>query len=949
MTPERWQQIDRVLDAVLEREPDERAAFLGEACAGDEELRREVESLLRAHERAASFIEEPPAEAARELLGGDKAVVVGRQISHYQIMASLGVGGMGEVYLAEDTRLGRKVALKLLPAFFTKDKERLRRFEQEARAASALNHPNVAHIYEIGEFAGTSFIAMEYVEGHTLEVKIGNRPLDATEMVNIAVQTVDALDAAHTKGIIHRDIKPANIMITLRGQVKVLDFGLAKVTAAQSDNEASTKIKTTPGAVMGTVPYMSPEQAMGREIDHRSDIFSLGTVLYEMTTGRVPFAGATTSETIAAILRDEPPPLAAAPPTLERIVGKALRKNREERYQTASELLADLKQLKRQLELQNELVRAGPSALPDHMLKQVGSTGDVTPGHTTAKHRVGGIWRHTLLAACVLALVIGSAGWLYWRNAKLNQAQDVLPRIEELVRAERFFEAYDLALETQHYLPNEPTLTRLMRTVADDLSVITDPPGAKVYLKRFAPDEAGKFPARQFIGTTPINHQQIARGSYVVSMEKEGYAGLERTASGSLLNLEGMLVPSQPIRLEAKLAEAAQVLARMSLIPGGEYRLVSWLRPSIERVRLGDYFIDKYEVTNREYKEFINAGGYRKREFWRHKFVKDGRELAWEEAITGFKDQTGLPGPRSWKNQEIPDGKAEYPVTDISWYEAAAYAAFRGKELPTVFQWEKAARDGQTMDAGVIMPWGLFTGGETVKQRANFGGHGTLPVESLEFGLSPYGCYHMAGNVAEWCRNQSDEGFATAGGSWDDVPYLFGFFGAFPGFYNSDKLGLRCVLNAPGATGNQGAQPLHPDAEIPVYKPAGEARFRAWQAQYYRYPQPPLDAAVVEVKETDDWRREKITYVGAEGEHAIAYLYLPKHAAPPWQVIQYIPPGDSFWGITPIQDGIETRLTAFIKSGRAVLAVVLKGFPGRAWPPNHTSPTLDTSEYRTWF
>ncbi len=226
-------------------------------------------------------------------------------------------------------------------------------------------------------------------------------------------------------------------------------------------------------------------------------------------------------------------------------------------------------------------------------------------------------------------------------------------------------------------------------------------------------------------------------------------------------------MPSQPIRLEVKLAEAANVPARMAFVPGGDYRLVGWSRPTAERVRLDAYLIDKYEVTNREYKEFINARGYLDRKFWQHKFIKDGRELSWEEALREFKDQTGLPGPRSWRNQEIPEGKAEHPVVDITWYEAAAYAAFRGKELPTVFQWEKAARNGLTMAAGVIMPWGLFTGDEAVERRANFGGRGTLPVESLEFGLSPFGCYHMAGNVAEWCRNPSDEGFATAGGSWE--------------------------------------------------------------------------------------------------------------------------------------------------------------------------------------
>jgi eukaryotic-like serine/threonine-protein kinase len=313
--------------------------------------------------------------------------------------------------------------------------------------------------------------------------------------------------------------------------------------------------------------------------------------------------------------------------------------------------------------------------------------------------------------------------------------------------------------------------------------------------------------------------------------------------------------------------------------------------------------------------------------------------------IREFKDRTGLPGPRSGSNQDFPEGKAEHPVTEITWYEAAAYAAFRGKKLPTVFQWEKAARDGVAMVAGVVMPWGLFAGAGTVERRANLDGRGTLPVESLEFGQSPYGCYHMAGNVAEWCRNEFLEGFASAGGSWEDSPHLFGYYRAYPGSHSSGKQGFRCVLNAPGATGDQGAMPLLAEAQVPVYKPASEASFRAWQ-EHYRYAHPPLDAQVVEVKETDDWRREKITYVGAEGERAIAYLYLPKHHPPPWQVIQYIPPGGFFRGLGSLPAQVEASQASFIKSGRAVLAIVLKGFPERDWPPNRTPPSVETIEYR---
>jgi Tol biopolymer transport system component/tRNA A-37 threonylcarbamoyl transferase component Bud32 len=350
MTPERMQQIDAIFHDACDLAPDARAAFLAQACAGDEDLRREVESLLAADGQSTLM---PAAQmAAAWLLERQAASLVGQSISHYDILAPLGKGGMGEVYKARDTKLERTVALKILPADVATDAERMRRFVREAKAASALNHPHVATIYEIGEANDIRFIAMEYVAGQTLAAKINGAPLAINELIEIGSQMADALDEAHTKGITHRDIKPANVMLTARGQVKVLDFGLAKITRPPSiESNASTLKQTTPGIVMGTVPYMSPEQALGREIDHRSDIFSLGVVLYEMATGRLPFAGANTVETLDRILHAQPEAMAQfnqnVPTELERIARKCLEKERERRYQSARELLVDLKNLQR--------------------------------------------------------------------------------------------------------------------------------------------------------------------------------------------------------------------------------------------------------------------------------------------------------------------------------------------------------------------------------------------------------------------------------------------------------------------------------------------------------------------------------------------------------------------------------------------------------------------------
>ncbi|MGH9936586.1 MAG: serine/threonine-protein kinase, partial [Blastocatellia bacterium] len=282
MTPERWRQIEKLYHAAVERAPAERAVFLAEVCAGDEALRHEIETLLASHDQAGSFIESPPDDVAAEIFAGELAQPGDlRTIGHYQVLAQIGAGGMGAVYLARDTRLDRQVALKLLPAEFTKDQDRLRRFAREARAASALNHPNIITIYEIGEIGERRFIAAEFVEGYTLRQRMASDRLELREALNVAIQVASALGAAHQAGIVHRDIKPENIMLRPDGLVKILDFGLAKLTEPQATAPAhqattATGNSTEIGLVMGTPRYMSSEQARGQKVDARTDVFSLG-------------------------------------------------------------------------------------------------------------------------------------------------------------------------------------------------------------------------------------------------------------------------------------------------------------------------------------------------------------------------------------------------------------------------------------------------------------------------------------------------------------------------------------------------------------------------------------------------------------------------------------------------------------------------------------------------
>lgn len=362
MTPERWQQIDELFHSVLEHESGERAAFLAQACTGDEALRREVESLIGSHEDSDSFIETPASDLAAELLAkGQSGLKLGEKIGPYVIQSVLGIGGMGEVYLAIDTRLSRRVALKLLPPQFTLHPGRVRRFEQEARAASALNHPNIVTIHEIGHVNSTQFMVTEFVEGHTLRQLMNEKPFTLNEALNVAIQVAGALAAAHNAGIVHRDIKPENIMLRADGYVKILDFGLAKLTETQrsdADLETDTLLQSNPGLVMGTVQYMSPEQARGKNVDRRTDLWSLGVVLYELLARHVPFSGETPSHVMVSLMEDELPALTSftnVPAELDRVVVKALRKNKKERYQTAREFAHDLQELKRELQLEGRL------------------------------------------------------------------------------------------------------------------------------------------------------------------------------------------------------------------------------------------------------------------------------------------------------------------------------------------------------------------------------------------------------------------------------------------------------------------------------------------------------------------------------------------------------------------------------------------------------------------
>jgi len=814
--------------------------------------------------------------------------VIGETLSHYRIVEKLGEGGMGVLYRARDERLGRDVAIKVLRPEALGDPARRRRFVQEARTASALNNPHIVTVYDVGQAplngGVVDFIAMECIEGRSLQHVLAERRLGLGEALDCAVQIAEGLAAAHASGIVHRDVKPANVMLTGTGAVKVLDFGLAKVAEAGARYDGATDTAATDGAaaaktgegtVLGTTAYMSPEQADGKAADFRSDVFSMGSVLYEMLAGRRPFQGDSQASLLTAILRDAPPPLRSSrrdvPRDVERVVGRCLAKDRQARYASAGEVLLDLVASRARFVARGSGWRA---ALRQPRI--------VVPA---------------LLAAVALASLLA---WAWRRNAGPRWARDVaLPEIDRLVAGGDDYQAYWLARQAERQLPGNPSLQRFFNERCFLMSLKTTPPGAELSIKSYrAPDEEWKP-----VGRTPLENFAMPLDMVRWRITKEGFEPVDATFSQSPY--------SRSVRytLDAK----GSVPAGMVRVAGGPFGFR--IHP---RVELDDFWLDRFEVTNRAFKEFVDQGGYGKREYWVEPFSKDGRTLSWEEAMGTFRDRTGRPGPATWEVGAYPDGQADSPVGGVSWFEAAAYARFAGKSLPTFYHWFKATDVGRLFKTADII---FFS---------NFSGQGPVAVGTLR-GTSPFGNEDMAGNVREWTATGSEHERYILGGGWDEPAHAYVTEDRLPPWSRAAANGFRCARYMAPLPASLPPPAAMAGRDYSAERPVSDEAFRN-MVRLYSYDRSDLEARVEGVEESAHWRREKVSFAAAYGgERVPAYLFLPRNARPPYQTILFYPSGEAWL----VRSSESLRLAHFdflMRTGRAVLHPVYQGTYERSVP-----------------
>ncbi len=822
--------------------------------------------------------------------------MIGTMVAQYRIVKELGGGGMGVVYLAEDTRLGRRAALKFLPPDLTRDSAARERFELEARAASAVDHGAICTIYDIDETDdGRLYIAMAFYDGVTLDARLADAPLPLEEAVDIARQVADGLARAHERSIVHRDIKPANLMVTAHGEAKILDFGVAKLTG-----EAGM---TKTGTPVGTLAYMAPEQANAGDVGPEVDLWALGVVLYEMIAGRSPFARGREMETLAAIMALDPEPIESlrpeTPAALALLVGELLTKD-----------------------------PAGRPASADEVARRLGVVLDPgVHGGSAARSGVASRRRRAAaVAAGALALIalVGAGLWQWTRHRALERwaEEEAIPEVLALVGQNRMQEAAELAVRAEAVLGDHPVLAPVWPHMSTPLRIVSEPPGADVLVRAYASDSA----VWTELGSTPYETDRFPVGVFRFRILAGGHEPLEvarsfipeshltEVASGGF---DYMVDPSYVI--DAKLTATGERSSEMIRVAGGPYGTtpVYGFGPVAPRV-IPEYEIDRTEVTVAAYADFVATDPYGTPAAWPEPFARGGAILPFTDAMTVLVDSTGRAGPSTWLLGRPREGSDSLPVSGVSWFEAAAYCHWRGKSLPTLFHWARAALPS----TDVWMPFNT-----AFALASNYDGAGPVTVGSRNaVGVS--GAHDLGGNVREWVSTRgAGERRYLVGGGWGDPVYFLHDSQAADPWQRSAKDGFRCARYLSGEAPAELRAPIR----FPVQDFSGagvvlsDDVFEANRG-FYRYDRTLPLADTIESTAELDWgaRREWVSVNAVYGgERLPIRLHLPHGAQPPYEAIIVLGGGNVIRSLR--MEEPRPPLDHLVRSGRVLVEPVYDG------------------------